>query len=77
MIAGRRLLPEVRAEKGARLPDVVSAVLLLAAVSLFVVATVQVPEWGWDDGRSLALFALAAIATVLTVRAHASTTRTR
>jgi EmrB/QacA subfamily drug resistance transporter len=67
VIAGRRLLPEVRAAKGARLPDVVSAVLLLAAVSLFVVATVQVPEWGWDDGRTLALFALAAIATLLTV----------
>src|SRR6185437_4574160 len=43
-------------------------VLLLAAVTLVVVATVQVPVWGWDDGRTLALFALAAIATALTVR---------
>jgi EmrB/QacA subfamily drug resistance transporter len=67
LIAGRRLLPEVRAEVGARLPDGISAVLLLAAVTFFVVATVQVPVWGWDDGRTLALFALAAVATTLTV----------
>jgi EmrB/QacA subfamily drug resistance transporter len=67
LIAGRMMLPEVRAEKGSRLPDGVSAVLLLAAVSLFVVATVPVPVWGWDDARTLALFALAAAATTLTV----------
>ncbi len=68
LVAGALLLPEVRAEKGSRLPDGASAVLLLAAVTLFVVATVQVPVWGWDDWRTLALFALAAIATALTVR---------
>jgi EmrB/QacA subfamily drug resistance transporter len=67
ILAGRALLPEVRAAKGARLPDGLSAVGLLAAVSLFVIATVQVPVWGWDDGRTLGLFALAAIATALTV----------
>jgi EmrB/QacA subfamily drug resistance transporter len=67
LLAGRRFLPEVRAEKGARLPDGISVVLLLAAVSLFVVATVQVPVWGWDDGRTLGLFALAAAAIAATV----------
>ena len=68
LVAGARLLPEVRAAKGSRLPDGISAVLLLAAVTLLVVATVQVPVWGWDNARTLGLFALAAIATALTVR---------
>ena len=61
------MLPEVRAAKGARLPDVVSAVTLLAAVTLLILATVQGPDWGWTDPRTLGLFAAALIATVATV----------
>ena len=67
LIAGRRLLPEVRAEKGARLPDGVSAALLLAAVSLLILATVEGPEWGWSSGRTVGLLAAAVVATALTV----------
>ncbi len=67
LIAGWRLLPEVRAEKGARLPDGLSAVLLLAAVTLLILATVQGPVWGWADPRTAALLAAALIAIGLTV----------
>src|SRR6202000_1810155 len=47
LIAGARLLPEVRAAKGSRLPDGLSAALLLAAVSLLVLATGEGPARGW------------------------------
>jgi EmrB/QacA subfamily drug resistance transporter len=67
LVAGWRLLPEVRAEKGARLPDGLSAVLLLAAVSLLVLATVEGPDWGWDNVRTIGLLAVAVVATTLTV----------
>jgi EmrB/QacA subfamily drug resistance transporter len=67
LLAGRRILPEVRANHGARLPDGVSAVLLLAAVSLLVVATVQGPGWGWGAISTIVLFVLAALATAATV----------
>ena len=67
LVAGVRVLPEVRAAAGARLPDPVSALALLAAVTLLVLATVQGPEWGWGSARVVALFAVAALATVATV----------
>ena len=49
LIAGVRVLPEVRAVAGSRLPDWVSSVLLLAAVTLLVLGTVQGPAWGWGN----------------------------
>jgi EmrB/QacA subfamily drug resistance transporter len=67
VLAGRRILPEVKAAPGSRLPDGLSAILLLAAVTLLIVATVQGQVWGWGDPRTLALFALSAVATSLTV----------
>jgi EmrB/QacA subfamily drug resistance transporter len=67
LVAGRRVLPEVRAERAGRLPDGSSAVLLLAAVSLFVLATVQGPTWGWTDARTAGLLVAAAVATAWTV----------
>jgi MFS family permease len=68
LAAGRRILPEVRAERGARLPDLASAALVLAAVSLFVVATVQGSVWGWSSAGTITLFAAALVATALTLR---------
>lgn len=47
--AGLLLLPEVRQPRGSHLPDVVSALSLLVAISLLVLATVQGSEWGWGD----------------------------
>ncbi|MBW8707512.1 Antiseptic resistance protein [Streptomyces sp. MBT84] len=43
LIAGALLLPEVRQPKGAALPGPVSALALLLAVSLLVLATIQGP----------------------------------
>ncbi|MGW3448371.1 MFS transporter [Streptomyces sp. NPDC001076] len=68
LLAGALLLPEVRQPKGAALPDAVSALALLLAVSLLVLATVQGPGWGWTDIRTLALFAAAALAAAATVQ---------
>ncbi|MET8808434.1 hypothetical protein [Streptomyces sp. NPDC004546] len=62
LVAGALLLPEVRQPKGAPVPDPVSAVTLLPAVSLLVLATVQGSGWGWADARTLALFAAAVLA---------------
>lgn len=67
LVAGALLLPEVRLPKGAPVPDPVSAVALLLAVSLLVLATVQGSGWGWTDVRTLALFAAAVLAGAATV----------
>jgi MFS family permease len=67
LIGGARILPEVRAERGSRLPDGISALLLLAAVTLVVLSTVQGPSWGWTAPGTLTLFAAAAVSIVLTV----------
>ncbi|MDX3357349.1 MFS transporter [Streptomyces sp. ME01-24h] len=68
IIAGARLLPEVRQAHHRRLPDVTSAVALLFAVSLLVLATVQAPEWGWGDARTVALFTAATIFAAVTLQ---------
>ena len=66
--AGIALLPEVREPRGRRLPDPLSVISLLISVGLLVLATVQGPEWGWGDRRTIALFALAIAAGVVTAR---------
>jgi EmrB/QacA subfamily drug resistance transporter len=68
ILAGLKIIPEVREAKGARLPDPTSVVAVLAAVSLTVLATVQGPEWGWGDWRVIGLFVIAAIAIALSVQ---------
>lgn len=75
LIAGTRLLPEVRQPKGAALPDAASALTLLLAVLLLVLATVQGPGWGWTAPRTMALFAAAVLAGAATVERtlHAKT----
>jgi EmrB/QacA subfamily drug resistance transporter len=67
LLAGLKVLPEVRAVAGSRLPDWASAVGLLASVTLLVLGTVQGPTWGWGSGRTVALLAVAAVAIALTV----------
>jgi len=67
LVAGRRILPEVRAVAGSRLPDWVSSVLLLAAVTLLVLGTVQGPAWGWGNVKTIVLLLVAAVAIALTV----------
>ncbi len=51
IIAGLIVLPEIRAERGARLPDSVSVVAVLATVLLLTFATTEGHDWGWTSGR--------------------------
>lgn len=67
VLAGRRILPEISAQPGARLPDPVSVVSVLAAVTLFILGLVQGPDWGWTSAPVLGLFIAAALATAVTV----------
>jgi EmrB/QacA subfamily drug resistance transporter len=67
LLAGLKVLPEVRAVAGSRLPDLVSAVLVLASVTLLVLGTVQGPTWGWGSAKTVTLLAVAVLVTALTV----------
>ncbi|MFJ9779178.1 MFS transporter [Amycolatopsis sp. NPDC101161] len=68
ILAGLRLLPEVREPAGGKIPDIASALALLSGVSLLVLATVQGPSWGWADPKTIGLFAAAAIFAAVTIR---------
>jgi EmrB/QacA subfamily drug resistance transporter len=65
---GLRVLPEVRAHASARLPDTVSMLSLLAAVTLLIFGTVEGSTWGWTSPGVIASLAGAAAAGALTVR---------
>jgi predicted MFS family arabinose efflux permease len=62
------VLPEIRAAAGARLPDPVSVLTALAAITALTLGTVQGSSWGWASGKEgLVAFAFLA-ATAVTVR---------
>jgi MFS family permease len=65
---GLRILPEVRAGAGAHVPDPVSMLSLLAAVTLLIFGTVEGSTWGWGSPGVIASLAGAAAAGALTVR---------
>jgi EmrB/QacA subfamily drug resistance transporter len=67
LLIGRKVLPEVRANAGARLPNGASVVALLAAITLGVLAIVEGPSWGWASDKSIALYAGSALATGFTI----------
>jgi MFS family permease len=67
LLAGLKVLPEVRAAAGSRLPDWRSAVGVLASVTLLVLGTVQGPSWGWSSAKTIALLSVAAVVITLTV----------
>jgi EmrB/QacA subfamily drug resistance transporter len=68
LIAGLRVLPEVKADHGARLPDGVSVAALLASITLLILATVEGPSWGWASASTIGLYAGAVVATAITVQ---------
>lgn len=68
LLLGLRVLPEVRAHAGARVPDRVSMAALLLAVTLLIFGTVQGPSWGWGSPRIVAVLAGALAFALLTVR---------
>lgn len=55
LIAGIVVLPEIRADRAARLPDRLSILALLAAVTVLTYGTIQGPTWGWTSGRETLL----------------------
>jgi EmrB/QacA subfamily drug resistance transporter len=57
ILAGRRVLREVRDAEGAPLPDLGGAAVLAGSVALIVLGLVEGPGWGWGSGRVLAAFA--------------------
>jgi EmrB/QacA subfamily drug resistance transporter len=67
MVAGRRVLREIRHPETAR-PDLPGAVLLAAGVAALTVAIVQGSAWGWSSTRILALLALAALLLLVLAR---------
>lgn len=67
IIVGLRILPEVRAHKGARLPDPFSGIVLVVTLALLTFATVQSATWGWGDSRTAILLVVALATGVITV----------
>jgi EmrB/QacA subfamily drug resistance transporter len=61
VIAGRILLPEIRAERGARLPDPFSVVAVFLAIAAVVFVTVEGGDRGWTSATEIGLYALAAV----------------
>jgi EmrB/QacA subfamily drug resistance transporter len=51
LAGGRMVLPEIRASAGARLPDPVSILTALAAITALTLGTVQGSSWGWAGER--------------------------
>jgi EmrB/QacA subfamily drug resistance transporter len=68
VLLGLRVLPEIRAQAGARLPDPLSMVSLLAAVTLLIFGTVQGGSWGWGSAPVIAVLAGSALAAAVTMR---------
>ncbi|QMU77152.1 MFS transporter [Streptacidiphilus sp. PB12-B1b] len=68
LIGGALVLPEVRADRHARLPSPLSAVTVLAAIGLLTLATVQGQSWGWGSPREIALIVAAVVAVAAGVR---------
>ena len=68
LVAGWIVLPEVKAGRGARLPDPVATLTVLAAITLLVLGTVQGASWGWTSGPEIAVLAGFVLATAVTVR---------
>jgi EmrB/QacA subfamily drug resistance transporter len=66
LVAGARSLREIRDPSGER-PDVLGGALLAGGIAALVGAIVKGPDWGWDDARTLALFAVAALLVAIVV----------
>jgi EmrB/QacA subfamily drug resistance transporter len=70
IVAGARVLREIRDDDPAR-PDLVGAGVLTAAVATLIAAIVEGPDWGWGDPRVVALFAAALVLSLVFTRRSA------
>jgi EmrB/QacA subfamily drug resistance transporter len=62
LVAGLAVLPRPAARESGRLPDVLGALLVTAAVAALSGALVQAPSWGWTAPGTLGLLAVAVLA---------------
>ncbi|MEL7210551.1 MAG: MFS transporter, partial [Actinomycetota bacterium] len=58
---GRRILDESVDPEARRLTDLVGSGLIVVAVGSVALATVQGPEWGWTDPRTIGAAAIGAV----------------
>jgi EmrB/QacA subfamily drug resistance transporter len=65
LVAGRRILREARDPGDGRLPDLVGAALLAAAIGSLTLALVQGGDWGWGSARIDGLFAATVVLLAL------------
>ena len=73
VVLARRCLVESRSPGVRRMPDLLGALLLAAALGFLTTGLVQGPEWGWDDLRvvgALVVSALALAGFALSSRRH-------
>lgn len=57
-----RYVPDVRLNRGAPLPDLAGAIVLVIAVGGLVLGVVQGSDWGWGSTRVLGAFTVAGLA---------------
>jgi EmrB/QacA subfamily drug resistance transporter len=62
VVGALRHVPDVRHNRGAAIPDLLGAVVLVVAVGALVLGLVQGKDWGWTSGRTLGALALASVA---------------
>ena len=67
LVAGTRVLHEVRAPRASAVPDFPGAILLGSALALVALLLVQSPVWGWTGTPTVSAAACAAALTVLFV----------
>ena len=75
VVLARRCLVESRSPGVRRMPDLLGALLLAAALGALTTGLVQGPEWGWTDWRvvgALVVSCLALAGFVVSSRAHRS-----
>src|SRR5436190_11987291 len=60
LVVATRVLTEAREPAGTPKPDLPSAFLLTGAIGTLTFAIVKSADWGWGNGRTLGLLALAA-----------------
>ncbi len=65
LLAGRRVLADTERSADRRLPDVVGAALVTAALAALALGISRSEVWGWSDARTLTSLAVTAIAAPL------------
>jgi EmrB/QacA subfamily drug resistance transporter len=68
VVAGLRVLPHPPAHEREPIPDLFGSALLVVAVAALTGALVEAPTWGWTSARTLGLFTLAVVGSVVFIR---------